>query len=461
MRDRALRGRRVTPAVAVVALVATGCEQVEQVQDSFRDLTPYEAYREALSDAGLLETAVGHDWLAAGDRAVAAPLPVTLPFREEGVLPFERPEAVAYRITLPRGRKLTAEVTLEAPDSTRVFVDLFRMPADEGDPLRPIVSVDSVPATFEYEPWREGEYILRLQPELLRGGRYTVTLRTEAQLAFPVDGRDVRAIQSFFGAERDGGARSHEGVDIFARRGTPVLAAAPGWAYRIGVTNLGGKVVWVRDPVRNMRVYYAHLDSQAVKNGDRIEVGDTLGFVGNTGNARTTPPHLHFGIYRRGEGPVDPYWFVYRPARRPPRLVADTGLLGRWARTENERTYLRPGPETRGDPLLVLPRHTVLRVIAAVGDWYRVRLPDGLSGYVSARLTEPTTRAVATRSATATRPLLARPADPAAPQDVIAQIAVEEPLDVLGRFGDYLLVRAGGGVAGWLAEVGDASRGGS
>jgi hypothetical protein len=274
----------------------------------------------------LLETALGREWILAGSTAVDQAVPVAMPFQEEGYLAAESPAAMAYRINVPRGRRLTAEVLLDTEDSTRVFVDLFRVPTDDGDPPRPIISSDSVPGTFVHEPWRQGDFILRLQPELLRGGQYRVVLRLEAQLAFPVDGRSMRAVQSVFGAERDGGARSHDGVDIFAPRGTPVLAAAAGQAYRVGITGLGGKVVWVRDPVRNARLYYAHLDSQHVRNGDRIEIGDTLGFVGNTGNARTTPPHLHFGVYDRG--PTDPAPFLWRDDPRPPRLTLSLEPLG-------------------------------------------------------------------------------------------------------------------------------------
>ena len=307
-----------------LALALAGCETVEEVQDRFRDMTPYEAYQASLSDAGLSETALGRDWLRAGQLAIEAPAPVMLPFEEEGFITVDEPGAMAYRLTVPRGQKLTAQVTLSGEEGTRVFIDLFRVPADEGDLPRPVLSTDEVPGTLVHEPWRGGDFILRLQPELLRGGRYKVKLELDAQLAFPVDGHSTGAIQSFFGAERDGGARSHDGVDIFARRGTPVLAAAPGRAYRVGVTGLGGKVVWVRDDVRNARLYYAHLDSQAVVNGQLIEVGDTLGFVGNTGNARTTPPHLHFGVYRSGMGRS-----IRRPSFDPPggalpELTADS-----------------------------------------------------------------------------------------------------------------------------------------
>jgi len=383
-----LRAHRLPPALgALIALAA--CEQIEQVQDRFRDLTPHEAYAEALAAAGLAESALARDWVDAGRTALLAPAPVTLPFAEEGFIAPEDPGAMAYRITVPRGRRLTADISLASEDGTRVFVDLFRVPDDEGEDLRPVISTDSVPGSFAHEPWREGDFILRIQPELLRGGQYRVSLRFEAQLSFPVDGHGMRSVQSYFGADRDGGRRSHDGVDIFARRGTPVLAATAGQAYRIGVTNLGGKVVWVRDPLRNIRVYYAHLDSQHVTNGDRIEVGDTLGFVGNTGNARTTPPHLHFGLYRGGEGAVDPIPFLAPPTGSLPELTADLDQLGGWVRPLEDATRLHAAPGQRADIVREVARDTELRVLGGSGAYFRVALPDGGVGYLAARLTEP------------------------------------------------------------------------
>ena len=88
---------------------------------------------------------------------------------------------MGYRLTIGRGQRLTASVSLKSGEETRVFVDLFRMAENEDDPPRPILSTDSVPGTFEHEPWRGGDFLLRIQPELLRGGTYTVTLRLEAQ----------------------------------------------------------------------------------------------------------------------------------------------------------------------------------------------------------------------------------------------------------------------------------------
>ena len=238
--------RRSRPPVAALLLagaLASSCERVEQVQDHFRDRTPHEAYLASLGDAGLTGTALVRDWIAVSLRAVeGAPL-VELPFQEEGFIAPDEAVAMAYRLRIGRGQRLTGEVTLGTDANARVFVDLFRVPEEPADPLRPVLSVDTVPGEFSYEPWREGEYILRVQPELLRGGRYRVVLRLEAQLAFPVDGHGEDAIHSGFGSARDGGRRSHHGVDIFAPRGTPVLAAAAGVVSRVQVTNLGGKEI--------------------------------------------------------------------------------------------------------------------------------------------------------------------------------------------------------------------------
>jgi murein DD-endopeptidase MepM/ murein hydrolase activator NlpD len=125
-------------------------------------------------------------------------------------------------------------------------------------------------------------------------------------LPVPVKGVSMRAIRDTFGASRPGD-RTHQGVDIFAPRGTPVLSTTRGVVARIGENSLGGTVVWVLGPGGD-RHYYAHLNSVAdIKAGQRIAPGDVLGTVGTTGNARGTPPHLHYGVYRRGEGAINPF----------------------------------------------------------------------------------------------------------------------------------------------------------
>jgi murein DD-endopeptidase MepM/ murein hydrolase activator NlpD len=132
-------------------------------------------------------------------------------------------------------------------------------------------------------------------------------------LPMPVEGVDVARVADSYGAPR-GLDRSHEGVDIFAARGTPVLSSTRGVVVSIRESGLGGRQVWVLGPGRE-RHYYAHLDdwAEGLAVGDVVWPGDRLGTVGDSGNARGTPPHLHYGIYG-AEGAYDPL-----PLLRAPR----------------------------------------------------------------------------------------------------------------------------------------------
>lgn len=118
-----------------------------------------------------------------------------------------------------------------------------------------------------------------------------------SELPVPVQGVRARAIADTFGAPR-GRDRQHAGVDIFAPRGTPVLSSTRGVVTAVRDAGLGGRQVWIFGP-GGERYYYAHLDAWApgLARGDVVETGTPLGTVGTTGNARGTPPHLHFGIY--------------------------------------------------------------------------------------------------------------------------------------------------------------------
>jgi murein DD-endopeptidase MepM/ murein hydrolase activator NlpD len=128
------------------------------------------------------------------------------------------------------------------------------------------------------------------------------------RLTVPVQGVGRRSLHSSWGEPRSG-HRRHQGIDIFARRGTPVVAAAGGEVVRIGHDRLGGNVVWVAGEGARL-YYYAHLSQfrDGLHVGEQVRAGEALGSVGNTGNARDTPPHLHFGIYPavRVFSPVDP-----------------------------------------------------------------------------------------------------------------------------------------------------------
>jgi murein DD-endopeptidase MepM/ murein hydrolase activator NlpD len=441
-------GKRVAWLVALCVLLPS-CDEVEEVAEGlFDSRTPRERYESSLDQAGLTNTAMARDWLQAAERALREAPIVRSPHAEHGYLAPEQPAALGFRISARRGQDVAFDVELPGDTTTNVFLDVWQIERDTAITFRHIESADSGERVLRFEARRDGEFILRAQPELLRGGRFNVSVRIGPSLAFPVAGARDTDIGSSFGDPRDGGIRDHHGVDIFAKRGTPVVAAAEGAVSRVQETPRGGKVVWLRD-VRGNRLYYAHLDSQLVTQGMQVMVGDTLGLVGNTGNARTTPPHLHFGVYRRGEGPVDPYWFVYKPRGVLPRLAADTSLLGDWARTQRDGILLRASPDASADTLATLPVHTALRVIGAVGSWFRVQLPDGSSGYLTSRFAEPAARAVRTASPAASSPVLAAPQVTA---EIVTELAAGDPVPVLGRFGDFLLVRAPDGRAGWLIQ---------
>lgn len=433
---------RMPRIVACVLIVLVACRPIDELRERMRGATPHEDYVEALRTAKLLETALGRDWLAAAEAGLRAPLDASVPVVESGWLDAERPRAVTLRLELQRGQRVGIDVAFEPDTGALVFIDVFRV---AGDTVRPahVAAADSGSKTLIFEPPRTGAYIVRVQPELLRGGRYTLTVRSGPSFAFPVHGVGERAIGSRFGAARDGGAREHHGIDIFAPRGTPVIAATHATVSRVRETAIGGRVVWLRDTERNQSIYYAHLDTQHVADGARVTPGDTLGTVGNTGNARTTPPHLHFGIYRRGEGPIDPYHFVRTPSQQPPRLRADTMLFGRWARTSGSAA-LRTAAAADAAAADLEP-NTAVRVRGGAGDFYRVELPDGATGWIAVNSIRDAAMPLHATNVAAACPLLDQPAFGAA---LRAELPAGSSIEVIGAYGGYALVRADS-ISGW------------
>ena len=129
---------------------------------------------------------------------------------------------------------------------------------------------------------------------------------TPVHLPVPVAGVRPSDLRDTWDAPRSGG-RKHRGIDIFAPRGRAVVSATRGIVVTVGTNRLGGRIVRVLGPGGQWH-YYAHLDRFAdVRAGDVIAAGTILGYVGTTGNARGTPPHLHYGIYRFRGGAINPY----------------------------------------------------------------------------------------------------------------------------------------------------------
>ena len=131
----------------------------------------------------------------------------------------------------------------------------------------------------------------------------------------PVAGATLSQLHDTFDEGRDGG-RVHRALDIMAPRGTPVLSADSGRILRISTGALGGNTIYATDPLGRVVYYYAHLDGYqpGLAQGALLARGDTLGFVGTTGNAPKDTPHLHFQVMRMPPDgkfwdgdPINPY----------------------------------------------------------------------------------------------------------------------------------------------------------
>ncbi|AMW80217.1 peptidase M23 [Acinetobacter sp. TGL-Y2] len=133
-----------------------------------------------------------------------------------------------------------------------------------------------------------------------------------ARLPIPVDQVKNKQLKDTWGASRSSG-RIHEGIDILAPKGTKVYSTTDGLIGSMKNNNLGGTVIWILGPAGTWH-YYAHLEGhkRGLKEGDFVKKGAHIGYVGNTGNARHTAPHLHYGLYLsgRGRGAVNPYPYL-------------------------------------------------------------------------------------------------------------------------------------------------------
>ncbi len=141
--------------------------------------------------------------------------------------------------------------------------------------------------------------------------RKIVRMEFPDALPVPVDGVSMERLYDSFGDPR-GGGRKHEGIDIMAPRETPVRSPVDGWVSRRGMRRLGGITISVIGPAGH-RHYFAHLERWAdLKQGDRVRAGDIVGYVGDSGNARGGPTHLHYAIYPERGGVINPYPLLLR-----------------------------------------------------------------------------------------------------------------------------------------------------
>jgi len=229
---------------------------------------------------------------AAAPAAPAAPATTSLPGPPASVLASPpSPEAEA------------APTTTFVPEPPA-----FTFPAEPAPPTPPPLDVhspDEPPRTLPHPP-----------PDLTDYDRLRVR-----ELTIPIQGLTARDIKDNFAELR--GTRPHEAIDMLAPRGTPVVAVAEGTVKKLFTSDRGGLTVYQFDPEQGYCYYYAHLDRYAdgLVEGKHLNKGDLVGYVGTSGNAPASTPHLHFTIFRLGpekrwwEGtPInpDPGWALKR-----------------------------------------------------------------------------------------------------------------------------------------------------
>jgi len=124
---------------------------------------------------------------------------------------------------------------------------------------------------------------------------------TEPALRISLPMKDLKAsdIHDTFNDRRGGGTRPHEATDIMAPRGTPVLAVNDGKIEKLFLSKPGGNTIYQFDPTEHYCYYYAHLDRYApgIEAGKFVHRGELIAYVGSTGNADPSAPHLHFEIH--------------------------------------------------------------------------------------------------------------------------------------------------------------------
>jgi murein DD-endopeptidase MepM/ murein hydrolase activator NlpD len=426
------------------------------VDDFAASTQPLTTYEKSLGRWGQLTTPEGQTWLQAGEQALRDSLTVSLPFQETGQFTDSLPLALSYRVTVLPGRRFVARVGQPETDRIRYRLDLFELQPN-ASPRRIAHDAEANGLLSHVVTADTTTLLVRLQAPLgTRRSAFTLTLDSRPVLVeFPVQHYTISHVTSLWGQPRDGGKRRHQGIDVPAPIGTPVVAGADGVVLRVDSNSLGGRFVTLAVPKLGVALYYAHLDRQYVRPGRKVKRGQVLGTVGVTGNADTLVPHLHFGIYT-GLGAVDPYPFLdtQRPKLDP--ATAPTERVGTLARVSANEAALRRSPNPNGPVIRTLDQGLLFHAVAATSRYYRVVLPDGTSGYLSAgrvRAVQEQPQPRTLRTATA---LLASPGGTTAGplgSELLAFLPAQETVAVLGRYEEFDYVKTAAGQRGWVRRL--------
>ncbi|MBC7937888.1 MAG: M23 family metallopeptidase [Rhizobacter sp.] len=312
-------------------------------------------------------------WKRAGEKVLQNPLMVPAPYAENGIFTGDSSDANSFLFTSDPGQKIKVSLSPVTGEIFIAFLELWD--ANNGAP-KLIEAADTLTNMIEFSAPTGGNFIVRLQPKLSARGRFSLTIALNPIVGFPISPTVKSSIGSFWGDPRDAGVRKHEGIDIFAKKGSPAVAVSNGLVSSVNEGGIGGKVIWLNPDGESFSVYYAHLDTQYVQAGQRVTKGQVLGTVGNTGNAKFTAAHLHFGIYT-GNGAVDPIGFV-RPVKEA--ALVSGRKLNEWYKT-NAKTKIYPSPIKKNAFALAAP--VKIKTVSASSDFYKVVLENGHKGFVA------------------------------------------------------------------------------
>lgn len=412
----------------------------------FKAASPHEQYQRKLVSAGLDKTALGVSWINSADINLQKALTITIPYKESGYFAADKTPVATYQFSATKGQKLTINLTKKPLNSAMVYLDVYHLPT--GNNAKLLASADTLNNPILLDIEDTGNYLIRLQPELLQSLSYTLEITSGPSLAFPTRSKSSKSIGSYWGDGRDQNARKHEGVDIFGPFRSPVLAIADGTITRVNENNLGGKVVWLRPKGKNYTLYYAHLDEQIATEGEEVKLGDTLGLMGNTGNAKNTPTHLHFGIYEYN-GATNPLPFIDPITKTPQNVIAPVANLNKTLRTSST-VKLAQSPEKKSTILRSLNAGTVVQITAATGNYYKAELPDGSIGYIpSGELVETNKPIRKFKISLSQEKAFDKPDSLAA---IKLNLKVGQTVNQLGSFGNFQLISDENMRIGWVVK---------
>lgn len=351
------------------------CSKLRKATDVITNPSAREIYEREYKDA----PAIFDLWKMEAEKALFDSVSIDLPYTENGKFFPKTFPIYSYQIELRQGERLQVKIDIDSIESL-IFIDLYQKFGDSTRSFQHIESAAFEKRHFQKEISETGTYKLLIQPEITAFTAFNLQIYTEPVYTFPVVSQGNNAVRSSWGADRDGGRRSHEGIDIFASRGTPVIAATEGRVSYTGNKGLGGKQVWLQDRERGISLYYAHLDSIIASAGMKVAPGDTLGLVGNTGNARTTPPHLHFGIYEGYQGAVDPMPYVYI-SKKPELDTTSFQSFSNNLLITTGTANLRSSPATNSIVLDQAEPNDSLRLLGKTQNWFHIR-KNGKSAFI-------------------------------------------------------------------------------